>query len=222
MYEDSLEIPLGADIRRVRELTRGCDVAFLVTAGGNEEAERELRARPMLHHGIDDDGCTWFFTEGHAGKVRAVANDGRVGLAWSDPLRGRWVVADGWADVVQDRARMGRLWTDADAAWFPEGLASPDLVLLRVALAHVSYWETEAGPIERIAWNVRRMLGRAGKPPETAHGRLDLRNQAPFPESSPDTVAAGRRGGRGRSRPDLEPAEAASQDEARRRKRRKG
>jgi general stress protein 26 len=173
--------PLGADIQRLRALTRGCDTHFLIRAARPDTARAAPLARPMVFRGIDDQGCVWHFVDGD--RFLPTEDDVEVALAWCDPLRGRWVTATGDASLVRDRARMGRLWTRADEAWFPQGLATAGLALLRVTITQARYWEVEATLLARARWHLRRALGNGaqrGAPtlPTTA-GTLELRPRAP-------------------------------------------
>ena len=194
-------LPLGADVRRLRDLTRGCDTVFLIqpplaAPNGTPHAAHARDAwapvtRPMVFRGIDDQGCVWHFVDAAGVRTHprladttphapiAEAAPHAVGLAWCDPLRGRWVSATGRATLVRDRARMGHLWTTADAAWFPQGLATPELALLRVALIEARYWETDASGFARARWHLRRAfsggLPSAPPPLPTVAGTILLR-----------------------------------------------
>ncbi len=183
--EDIDIAPLGTDVRRVRELIRGCPVAFLTTA-----ADGTLDTRPMAAHGIDNEGNAWFFTQRDSPKVQRIRDAQTVGLAWPNVLLQRWVTGTGAAEIVDDRARMTTLWRPSDRAWFPEGLESPDLALLKVALERVEYWAAEGTMFERTANVVRAFLvpggtprAVAGAPSPWVHGRLELR--LPRPEAYP-------------------------------------
>ncbi len=199
--QEPLALPLGADVQRLRDLTRGCDTLFLVqqpTQDGAHGAAAPLttarfahapNARPMVFRGIDDQGCVWHFVDAANERMRALEEQGRptnagpgargVALAWCDPLRGRWVAATGRATIVRDRAKMGRLWTGADAAWFPQGLATPELALLCVSIVEARYWEVEASVFARARWHLRRALGdglpTAPPPLPTVSGTIALR-----------------------------------------------
>lgn len=183
MHEpEDIEIaPLGADVRRVRELIRGCPVAFLTTT-----LDGTLESRPMATHGIDNEGNAWFFTQRGAPKVQRIRDAQTVGLAWPNVLLQRWVTATGVAEIVDERTRMTALWRPSDRAWFPEGLESPDLALLKVALERVEYWSAEGTILERTANVVRTFLVPSGTPRAVAgapgpwvHGRLELRLPRP-------------------------------------------
>ena len=179
--EDIDITPLGTDVRRVRELLRGCPVAFLTTT-----VDGALETRPMAAHGIDNEGNVWFFTQRASPKVQRIRDAQAVGLAWPNVLLQRWVTASGVAEIVDDRARMATLWRPSDRAWFPEGLESPDLALLKVTLEHVEYWSAEGTMFERTANVVRAFLVPSGAPRAVAgapgpwvHGRLELRLARP-------------------------------------------
>ena len=146
----------------------------------------------MVFRGIDDQGCVWHFVDAANERLRALEEHTEqaptpkagpaaagVALAWCDPLRGRWVAATGQATLVRDRAKMGRLWTRSDAAWFPQGLATPELALLCVSIVEARYWEVEASVFARARWHLRRALGdglpTAPSPLPTVAGTIALR-----------------------------------------------
>jgi general stress protein 26 len=173
MNEGAVEIPLAADVKRVQELASGCEVLFLVAAG--QGALARAPARPMRLLQIDDAGVAWFFLDTEMEAGRDVSTPVNVTLAWHDLLQNRWVSAEGRTRVVNDRARIGQLWTPEHTAWMPAGLATPGLALLAVDLERVSWWKADANLAERLLARVRARLGRPRKPFGLSRGCIDLR-----------------------------------------------
>lgn len=120
---------------KVVELLREYDTAMLVT-----HDHSVLEARPMQMAQVDDDGRVWFFTDDRTRKVERVTADRDVLLVLQDD-RSSYVSLSGTARVVHDREKAARLWTKAYEVWFPDGLASPHLVLIAVEPRAAEYWD---------------------------------------------------------------------------------
>ena len=45
------------------------------------------------------------------------------------------------AEVVRDRAKIEELWKPQLRAWFPEGVETPDIALLKVSVERAEYWD---------------------------------------------------------------------------------
>ncbi len=175
-----------ADVARVRELLEGIRVAMLTTV----EPDGTLRSRPMLAQPMDADGDLWFFTADGTTKVDEVRQDGRIGVSWARPGAHRYVTAAGTCEVVRNRAKLAELWSPTYRAWFPEGLEDPRLVLLRVRVHTLEYWESPQRPVEQAVGIVKALVrGEAVEPVTYTHGRIALR---PHPSSAqaPSSVQA--------------------------------
>jgi general stress protein 26 len=127
-------------IAKLNELIKGIDFAMLTTIRANGS----LHSCPMYTEAVNDDGTLWFFSNNYSEKVEAIKVDPRVNLAYSDPVAGRYVSVSGHAEPVRDHVRTKRLWSSRYDPWFAKGLEDPNLILLRVRIRSVEYWDESA------------------------------------------------------------------------------
>ena len=120
---------------KLRELLSDFDSAMLVT----RTASGELRSRPMAVADVEPDGCLWFVTERHSGKLEEIALDDHVNVA----MQSRWkfVSISGRAVAVDDARKVADVWNEAWRVWFPGGKDDPSLVLLKVQGDEGEYWD---------------------------------------------------------------------------------
>ena len=120
---------------RLRELLDEFGVAMLVT----RTTEGDLRGRPMALAEAQPDGTLWFATDRHSGKVDEIKADDHVVVTMQSKTK--FVSLSGKAAVVDDRARLARLWKAEWKVWFPGGKDDPNLILLRVTGDAGEYWD---------------------------------------------------------------------------------
>ncbi len=124
------------DIQKLKELVRDVKVAMLTT----RDSDGSLRSRPMSTLSVDDDPYLWFFTGKDSPKIAELGNDARVNLGYGDPRGSCYVSVSGRAELVRDREKIRQLWVPEAESWFPEGVDSPDLALLRVEVEQGEFW----------------------------------------------------------------------------------
>jgi general stress protein 26 len=131
---------MGAEAReKLVSLIRDIHIAMLTTV--DSDGSRDiLRSRPMGTIEAEFDGDIWFFTSDQSGKVDDIAREHSVNVAYSSGEA--WVSVSGTASLVHDRAKMEALWNPVLKAWFPDGLDTPDIALLRVRVHEAEYWES--------------------------------------------------------------------------------
>lgn len=134
-------------IKKVAELIEGIEIAMLTTV----ESDGSLHSRPMATQELEFDGDLWFFTDAGAAKVGEVQHDQHVNLSYARPDKQRYVSLSGVAALVQDRAKMEQLWRAPLKAWFPDGLETPGIALLRVRVSHGEYWAAPHGAVVQLA-----------------------------------------------------------------------
>ncbi|MDG6107012.1 pyridoxamine 5'-phosphate oxidase family protein [Dactylosporangium aurantiacum] len=75
----------------------------------------------------------------------------------------------GAADVVHDRAKAEQLWNPFLKGWFPDGLDTPGLTLIRVHAESAEYWDAPNG---RAVTLIRYLAAAvAGKQPPVGDNR---------------------------------------------------
>ncbi len=178
-----------AALQQLRELLDGIRVAMLTTVS----PDGTLHSRPMVATEVDRNGDVWFYTDGGTSKVDDIGRSPRVGVTWSRPARQRYASSSGTCTVVHDRVKLAELWSPAFRAWFPQGMEDPRLVLLRVRLEEVDYWDTGAGGVAQAVGVVKALVrGEPLEPVSHAQGRIVLRAAAP---AEPEHANASPNGG---------------------------
>jgi len=124
-------------------------VAMLVTKGANGKNN----GRPMNTVQLDDDGHLWFFTNDYAGMVKEIAAFNEVYLSYAAPGKNTYMTINGMAELVADKAKMEMLWKPAYKIWFADGLADPNMLLLKITPIEVEYWD---GP-NKVAMAVKML-----------------------------------------------------------------
>jgi general stress protein 26 len=137
----------AAGFKKVAELIEGIDIAMLTTV----EQDGSLRSRPMATQELEFDGDLWFFTDAGSAKVYEVQQEHHVNASYSRPDKQRYVSLSGTAELVRDRAKMEQLWRPLLKAWFPDGLETPGIALLRVRVQRGEYWDAPHGAVAQLA-----------------------------------------------------------------------
>lgn len=135
-----------------------------------------LQARPMTtrNSSLDEDSNLWFFMSRRGGPVAELGAEASVGVTYAEPEQDSYVSVSGTATVVDDIAKKRRLWTQLDQAWFPGGVADPELALVRVKIAHASYWDVRQSKIVQLYQMARAAI--TGKQPTELgeHARIEM------------------------------------------------
>ena len=122
----------------VKQLVKDARIAMLTTMTGDG---RHV-SRPMALQDVEFDGDLWFFTYTDSDLVSQVTANPQVNVSFSDPKQQAWVSISGTASRVDDRAKAEELWNPMLKAWFPDGLETPSLTLVKVQGETAEYWES--------------------------------------------------------------------------------
>ena len=66
----------------------------------------------------------------------------QVNVSFSDAKQNAWTSISGSARQTDDEAKAKELWNPALKAWFPDGLDTPNLTLIKVHADTAEYWES--------------------------------------------------------------------------------
>ena len=108
-----------------------------------------IRTRPMSNNrDVAFDGDSFFFTYEETETVRDIAADPHVGLSYQSRSgilgqRPFFAAIEGEAELIRDKALFEAHWTSDLDRWFPQGIDSPNLVLIKVHAGHAHYWDGE-------------------------------------------------------------------------------
>jgi general stress protein 26 len=158
------------DTRKVAELLKGERFGFLTTT----TPEGKLTSRPMALQEVEFDGDLWFFTYGSSHKADEVGRVPKVNASFAD-IGGRlYASVSGRAEVVRDRAKIEELWRPHLKAWFPEGVDTPDIALLKVTAERAEYWDGSQSLVAHAVGLVSSLV--TGEPAQSGENeKLELK-----------------------------------------------
>ncbi|MEV4657652.1 pyridoxamine 5'-phosphate oxidase family protein [Micromonospora sp. NPDC049301] len=145
---------------RVTELVRAARICMLTTIA----VDGRQVSRPMGLQEIEFDGDLWFFAHADSAKIRQIRVNPEVNVAFSDQKRNAWVSVSGTATEGFDRARAERLWNPLLTTWFPDGLDTPGLTLIKLHASSAEYWDSPSSAMVNLLGFARAAV--TGRPPE--------------------------------------------------------
>lgn len=131
---------------KVAELVKDARICMMTTM----TADGRHVSRPMGLQEAEFDGDLWFFTYADSDKARQVAEHDQVNVAFADTKQSAWTSVSGRAEVVHDRQKAEELWSPMLKAWFPDGLETPGLALIKVHADSAEYWESSSSKVVRL------------------------------------------------------------------------
>lgn len=109
----------------------------------------QLATRPMSNNSdVEWDGDSHYFTYDDTRTVSDIERDphvalsfqGRAGILGAPPL---FVAVEGEAGIIRDKATFADHWTSDLERWFPDGIDTPGMALIKVAAVRIHYWDGE-------------------------------------------------------------------------------
>ena len=134
------------DRAKVTDLVKRANSAMLTTM----TADGKHVSRPMGLQDADVDGDLWFFIDGGSDKARQIAVNPEVNVSFSNDKQSEWTSIAGTAELVQDRQKAEQLWSKPLEAWFPDGLETAGLTLLRVHADTAEYWDASNSKVKQV------------------------------------------------------------------------
>ena len=158
-------------LAKLREIVKAVDICMLTTV----DERGGLHSRPMSNNrDVEFDGDLWFFTYGSSHKVDEVNRVSKVNASFADIDNQLYASLSGRAQVVRDRAKIEEHWKPELKAWFPEGVDTPDIALLKVTVERAEYWDGSQSWVAHAASLVSSLL--TGEPAELGENeKLDLK-----------------------------------------------
>lgn len=146
-------------LAKLREIVKAVDICMLTTF----DERGDLHSRPMSNNrDVEFDGDLWFFTYGSSHKVDEVNRVSKVNASFADVDGQLYASLTGDAEVVRDRAKIEELWKPELKAWFPEGVDTPDIALLKVTVKRAEYWDGSQSVVAHAVSLVSSLV--AGEP----------------------------------------------------------
>lgn len=134
---------MAYSLKELSDKMQDIDFCMLTT----RDATGSLSCRPMSNNGdVEYDGDSWFFSYEDTRKIRAIESDPNVVLSFtgSPSLLGRpgiFITIAGSASLIREKAQFEKHWVKDLDIWFPQGIDTPGLVLLKVHADHIEYWD---------------------------------------------------------------------------------
>jgi general stress protein 26 len=152
LHQDHTPRDIGIDkLKSLVGSSRTCMVTELHPSG-------DLTSKPMTLLEMDAAGVMWFMTS-----VNALdQSDWKVNVSFSHEGNNTYVSVPGYAQAVQDRAKIHELWSPMCKPWFPEGPDSKDIALIKVTPDSAEFWDGPSNFISKGASLLASMV--AGKP----------------------------------------------------------
>ena len=153
------------DLEKLVKLMKAMDCGMLTTT----DSDGSLRSRPMSSNGkVEDSGDIWFFTYGESNKVLEAQENPQVNVSFSDIKNQKYVSLSGTAQLVRDKEKIKELWQPELKAWFPEGIDTPDIALLRINAEKAEYWDT---PGKIVAHTLALFKNLTGQPAQIGENK---------------------------------------------------
>ena len=129
------------DIKKIGELIKDIDFTMMTTIDENGE----LHSRPMSTQKTEFDGDVYFFAFDNTEKAEHITRNPNVNLAYSAPDQQTYISLKGEAEILKDRQKMEELWQPGLLPWFPQGLETPHITLIKVKVKTAEYWDSTSG-----------------------------------------------------------------------------
>ena len=160
-----------AAIKKLKDLAEGIRVCMYCTM----QHDSDMASRPLATAGVDEDGTIWFFTSDDTSAARETSGGAMVCLNYSDPTKNSYMCVMGNADLVKDKAKMGEMWSDIMKTWFPQGLDTPGIALLKVSPTSAHYWESDIARMKILfSYLKAKITGEAANGTEGTEGKLEI------------------------------------------------
>jgi len=129
-------------IKRVKDMVDDVDTCFFCTAGATGSTNG---VRPMSVRDTDDVGNLWFLSANDSHKNHELAANPAVKLYFQRDAHAGFLELEGRAEVMQDRARIHKLWNPMLKTWFTEGEDDPRISVIRFTPQSGYYWDNKHG-----------------------------------------------------------------------------
>jgi general stress protein 26 len=144
------------DQKHLQQLVSKAQLAMLTTT----TSDGEHVSRPMALQEAEFDGNLWFFAYETSDVVTQVRAEPEVNVSFTDNDNSSWTSISGRAEVVHDRKKAEDLYGRALKIWFPDGLETPGLTLIKVHADSARYWEGPSSTLGKVAGGIRALVAR--------------------------------------------------------------
>ena len=129
----------------ISEAMRDIDFCMLTTV-----SDDGLAGRPMSNNReVEYSGDSFFFADGDSRTVRdlernptvALAYQGSGGLMGVVGKPGIFIAIEGKGELIRDKGQFADHWQEELGRWWPQGIDSPGLTLIKIHADRIHYWD---------------------------------------------------------------------------------
>jgi general stress protein 26 len=158
-------------LKKLKELAESINICMYCTM----EHGSDMASRPMSTAQVEEDGTIWFFSSDETSATQESKGGTEVCLNYASPAKNSYMCVMGNAEVVHDKAKMEELWNEFMKTWYPEGLSTPGISLLKVTPTSAHYWDNDVTRMKILFSYIRaKITGEPAKATEGNEGRLDV------------------------------------------------
>jgi general stress protein 26 len=143
---EAQEINMGhLTLEDLSEKMKSIDFTMLLT----HTEDGQIAGRPMSNNGdVKYQGDSYYFTWEQSRTVSDIERDAKVTLSFqgSKGLLGKpplMIAVEGNAELVRDKGSFEEHWTKDLERWFPQGVDTDGLVMIKVRARRIHYWDGE-------------------------------------------------------------------------------
>ncbi|NJM33728.1 MAG: pyridoxamine 5'-phosphate oxidase family protein [Rhodomicrobium sp.] len=126
-------------LSELSDTIRKIDIAILSTHTENGE----IASRPMSNNGeVEYDGDSYYFTDEASRVATDIEQNGMVSLGFQRD-KSFFICVQGRAELIRDKAEFEARWHAHLDRWFPNGVDTDGLVLIKVQATRITYWDGE-------------------------------------------------------------------------------
>jgi len=163
-------------LQKLKELVESVGICMYCSM----EHGSDMASRPMGTAKIEDDGTIWFFTTDHSGAAENAQQANDVCLNYAHITKNTYLCVMGTPELVFDKAKMKELWSPILKTWFPDGIDTPDIALVKVTPQSAHYWDSDASRLRLLFSFVKaQFTGERPDGDEGEEGELHLGGGAP-------------------------------------------
>ena len=158
-------------LKKLKELVESIYICMYCSM----EHGSDMASRPMGTAKIEDDGTIWFFTTDHSGAAEIAQEHSEVCLNYAHITKNTYLCVMGDSELVFDKAKMKELWSDFLTTWFPQGVNTPDIALIKVTPRSAHYWESDAARLRILFSYIKaKVTGKKPDGDDAEEGELHL------------------------------------------------
>ncbi|HRG38770.1 MAG TPA: pyridoxamine 5'-phosphate oxidase family protein [Bacteroidia bacterium] len=124
-------------LKKIADKMKNLDICMMTTQDGRNV----YHSRPMSNNGkVEYDGNSYFFTYMKSTKVKHISTNPKVSLLFQNDKH-LFIECYGTAKLIKDKKVLKDKWVDGLEMWFPKGIETPGICLLKVEAKRVHFWD---------------------------------------------------------------------------------